>query len=77
MWPTFWQATEDDKVTTRVLDPSIYDEVVTTRDREMIDAFSSRITHGQMRTVSTGVRWNVMTHAQHANEGPLPHGLMI
>ena len=34
---------EDDKITTKVLDPMEYDEIVTTKDSETIDAFSSRI----------------------------------
>ena len=68
---------EDDKVTTRVLDSTEYDEVVTTKGSKMIDAFSSRIIHAQMKTAFTGVRLNVMTHALCADEGPLPQGLTI
>ena len=49
---------EDDKVTTRVLDPTKYDEVVTTKDSKMIDAFLSRIIHAWMRTAVTSVRLN-------------------
>ena len=63
---------EDDKVTTKVLDPTEYDEVVTTKDSEMIDAFLSRIIHARMKTAFTTVRLNVMTQALHADEGPLP-----
>ena len=63
---------EDDKVTTKVLDSTEYNEVVTTKDSEMIDAFSSRIIHTQMETVFTCVRLNVMTHALHAEEGHCP-----
>ena len=47
---------EDNKVTIKVLDPTEYDEVVTTKDSKMIDAFSSRIIHTQMETMFTGVR---------------------
>ena len=68
---------EDDKVTTRVLDSTEYDEVVTTKGSEMIDAFSSRIIHTWMKTTCTGARLNVMTHALHAKEGSLFHGFMI
>ena len=32
---------EDNKFATKVLDPTEYDEVVTTKDSEVIDAFSS------------------------------------
>ena len=68
---------EDDKVVTRVLDSTEYSEVVTTKGSEMIDAFSSRTIHAQMKTTFTGLRLNVMTHALSAEEGPLPQGLMI
>ena len=68
---------ESDKVTTRVLDLTEYDEVVTTKGCKMIDAFSSKIIHARMKTAFTGRRLNVMTHALHASEGPLPLGLMI
>ena len=67
----------DDGVATKVLDPVEYDEIVTTKDSEMIDAFSSRITHTRAKTAFTGVRLNVMTQALHADEGPLPQGLTI
>ena len=66
---------EDDKVTTKVLDPMEYDEVVTTKDSEMIDTFSSRIIHAQ--TTFTNARLNVMTRALHAEEGSLLQDLMI
>ena len=68
---------EDDKVATRVLDSTKYDEVVTTKDSKMIDAFPSWIIHAWMRTAFTSVRLNVMIHALHADEGPLPQGLII
>ena len=61
---------EDDKVTTRVLDSTEYNEVVTTKGTETIDTFSSRIIHTQMKTMFTSVRLNVMTHTLHAEEGP-------
>ena len=68
---------EDNKVTTRVLDSTEYNEVVTTKGRKTIDAFSSRIIHAQMKTAFTGARLNVITHVLCAEEGPLPQGLMI
>ena len=68
---------EDDKVTTRVLDPTEYNEVVTTKDSETIDAFSSRIIHARMETTFTSAKSNVMTQALHADEGPLPQGLTV
>ena len=68
---------EDNKVTTKVLDPTEYDEEVTIKDSETIDAFSSKITHVRRKTAGTSVRLNVMTQALHAEEGSLPQGLMI
>ena len=68
---------EDDKVTTKVLAPTEYDEVVTTKESKTTDAFSSRIIHAQMKTAFTSVRLNVMTHTLCAEEGSLPQGLMI
>ena len=68
---------EDDKVVTKVLNPVEYDEIVTTKDSEMIDAFLSRIIHMRAKTAFTGERLNVMTEALHADEGPLPQGLTI
>ena len=67
----------DDKVATGVLDLTEYDEVVTTKDTEMIDAFSSHIIHVRVRTAYTGVGLNVMTQALHAEDGSLPQGLTI
>ena len=75
-----WQVTtmlESNKDATRVLDPTKYNEVVTTKGCKMIDTFSSKIKHAQMKTAFTSVRLNVMTHTLHAGEGPLPQGLMI
>ena len=68
---------EDDKVTTEVLDPTKYDEIVTIKNSKMIDTFSSRIIYARMKTAFTSVRLNVMTQALCANEGPLPQGLKI
>ena len=67
----------DNKVTTKVLDPVEYNEIVTTKDSEAIDAFSSRIIHTRVKTAFTGVRLNVMTQALCVDEGPLPQGLTI
>ena len=68
---------ESDKVATRVLDPTKYDEVVTSKGCEVIDAFLSKIIHEHMKAAFTSVRLNVMNHALCVGEGPLPPGLMI
>ena len=60
---------EDDKAAAGESDPSEYDEVVTTKDTEMTDAFSSHIIHMRMRTFYTGVRLNVMPHTLCAEDG--------
>ena len=68
---------EDNQVATGVLDLTEYEKVVTTKDTEMIDAFSSHIIHVRMRTAYMGVELNVMTQALHAEDGSLPQGLTI
>ena len=69
---------KDDKVATTVLDPTGYDEIVTTKDNaNMIDAFSSKIIHVRMKTAFTSARLNIMTQALCAKEGSLLQGLMI
>ena len=68
---------EDVKVAAGESDSNEYDEVVTTRDTEMIDAFSSHIIHARTWTVYTGVGLNVMTQALCAEDGSLPQGLTI
>ena len=68
---------EDDKVAAGVLDLTEYNKVVTTKDTEMTDAFSSCIIHVRMRTAYTGVRLNVMTQALLAEDRSLPQGLTI
>ena len=68
---------KNDKVTTKVLDPTECDEVVTTKGSKMIVAFLSKIIHAQTKTAFMGVRSNMMTHALCADEGPLPQGLMV
>ena len=57
---------EDNKATTKVLDPTEYDEVITTKESEMIDTFSSTIIPVRMKTAFTKVRLNVMIWAPHA-----------
>ena len=68
---------EDDKVATKVLDPTGYYEIVTTNDSEMIDTFLSKIIHLWTKTAFTSVRLNIMTQALPAKEGSLAQGLMI
>ena len=68
---------EDDKVATKVLDPTEYDEIVTIKDGETIDAFSSKIIYARMKTAFTSARLIIMTQALCAKEGSLLQSLTI
>ena len=65
------------RLPTKVMVPVEYNEIVTTKDSETIDAFSSRIIHTRAKAAFTGARLNVMTQALHPDEGPLPEGPTI
>ena len=67
---------EDDKLAIGASDPVKYDEVVTTKETDMIDAFSSHI-HAKIWSACTGAGLNMMTQALHAEDGSLPQGLTI
>ena len=66
---------EDEKAAAGESDPSDYNEVVTTKDTETIDAFSSYIIHARIRTAHIREGINVMTQALHTEDGSLPQGL--
>ena len=51
--------------------------MISTKDTEMINAFSSCIIHVRMGTAYTGMGLNVMTQVLHAEDGSLPQGLPI
>ena len=59
------------------LDSNDYVEIVTTKEAETIDAFSSRVIHTKMKTAHQGEGINVMTQALHIEDGSLPQGLMV
>ena len=63
---------EDDKVVAGESDPSEYNEVVTSKDTETIDVFSSHVICVKMGTAHTDVGLNVITQALHAEDGSLP-----
>ena len=67
----------DNKVATGVLDLTEYDKVVTTKDSDLIDAFSSHIIHMRVRTAYMGMGLNVMTQALCVEDGLLPQGVTI
>ena len=77
---TVWWATatiEDSKAVAGESDPSEYDEIVTTKDTETIDAIWPHVIHAKMRTAHTGEGINVMTQALRAEDGSLPQGLTV
>ena len=67
----------DDKVAAGALDLTEYDKVVTTKDTNMIDIFSSLIIHVRVGNVYTGVGLNVMTQDLQVEDGSFPQGLII
>ena len=68
---------KDHKVDTKVLDPTEYDEVFTTKGSKIVDMFSSKIIHARMKTAFIGTRLNIMTQALCSEESVLPKGLMV
>ena len=63
---------EDIKVAAGEPKPSEYNQVVTTKDTETINAFLSYIIHASIRTTHTGEGINVMTQALCAEDGSFP-----
>ena len=71
-----WQATatmEDDKSVK--LHPCDYNEIVTTKEAETIDAFSSSVIYAKTKTAHQGEAINVMTQPLCVEDGSLPQGL--
>ena len=62
---------------TTIGDPSKYDDIVTSKDTETTDAFSSHVIHRKMRMAHTGEGISVMIQALHAEDGSLSQGLMV
>ena len=59
------------------LDSNDYDEIVTTKEAETVDAFSSQVIHTKMKTAHQTEGINVMTQALHIEDGSLPQDLMV
>ena len=68
---------KNDKFASGESDPSEYDKVVTTKDTETIDAFSSHVIHARMGMAHTGEGMNMMTQALCTEDGSLPKGLTV
>ena len=51
--------------------------MVTSKDTETTDAFSSPVIHARMRTAHTGEGINVITQALHTEDGSFPQGLTM
>ena len=71
---TIWATTtvEDTKVAARVLDPTEYDEAVTTTDAKTIDAFLSQIIHVRMKGYPTVWKYKILTLRYTMAESLLP-----
>ena len=58
-------------------DPSDYDEIVTTKEAETVDTFSSPAIHTKMKTAHRGEEINMMTQALHIEDRSLFQGLTV
>ena len=70
-------ATIEDGAPSEESDPNDYDEIVTTKEAETIDAFSSQVIPAKMKTAHWGEGINMMTQALHIQDRSLPQGLMV
>ena len=62
----------------QTVDQTNLKEVVKTTKKEEIDAFSSKIVHGQMKTMLLGNNMHVMTQSMKGGDrSHLPHGLSV
>ena len=69
---------QKEMVTNQAVDPTDLNEVVKTTKKEEVDAFSSKIIHGWMKTLLLGNNMYVMTQSLKGGDGPhLPHGLSV
>ena len=68
-------AVEDNKLVE--VGPCDYDEIVTTKEAETIDAFSSQVIHIKTKTAHQGEEINVMIQSLCVEDGSLPPGLMV
>ena len=58
-------------------DSNDYDEIVTTKEAETIDAFSCQVIHVKMKTAHPGEGINMITQALCIEDRSLPQGLMV
>ena len=58
-------------------DPGNYEEIVTTKEAETIDTFSSQVIHVKTKTAHQGEGTNVMNQSLCVEDGSLPQGLMV
>ena len=58
-------------------DHNDYDDVITTKEAETTDAFSSQVIHIKMKTAHQGEGTNIMTQALCVKDGSLPRGLTV
>ena len=69
---------KEEATTHQTVDLINLEEVVKTTKIEEMHAFSSKITHGQMKTMLLGNNMHVITQCLRGGDGPhLPHGLSV
>ena len=65
-------------VANQTVDLTDLNKVVKMTKKEEVDAFSSKIIHGQMKTLLLGNNMHVVTQSLKGGDGPhLPHGLSV
>ena len=74
-----WRATDtvEDNQATEEFDPDGYNKVVITRNTVTVDAFSSLVIPMKAEKAYMGECINIMTQALPAEDGSLPHDLII
>ena len=72
-----WAAATVEDSKTGESDPNDYDEIITIKEAETINNFSSWVIHAKMKTAQQGEGNNVVTQALHVENGSLPQGLTV
>ena len=71
---SIWKETD----TNQAVDPTNLIKAVKTTKKEEVDAFLSKIIHGQMKTLLLGNSMYIMTQSPKGGDGPhLPYGLSV
>ena len=70
-------ATVEDGAPSEEWETNDYDEIVSTKEAETMDSFSSWVIHTKTKTAHWGEGINMMTQALCIEDGSLPKGLMV